>query len=285
MMEFHENEDLESVVTRLESLLSEAIEKIGEKLKNDDLKEEAYKLLEENKRMQSEKTNKELILEHINKVKNFLKKVSDLEREADSKKDRDVEVLREDIGLIEQILEEEIPQSVPQIETAIKKEETVVAEEKLSIEMFLRELETIKEYLRVLSDKIFDLGDELIELKEKVMKLEQVVLGPKEKSLAPKTVTAQPEKKVEEEIVEEAEYGAREIEYLLKDALSVIGRKDENPIKRAIKLEALKILMENKVKELDDYPEELVNQFKKVYSLVTKETKMLREVLKEVLKV
>jgi len=285
MIEFEESEDLDGIVEKLETLLRQAIEKIGEKLKDSELQEEAHKLLEENKRMQMEETDRDLVLKHINRVKNFLKKVSDLESKVDSKKDRDVDILREDIGLIEQILEEEIPQSVPQLETGVKERESIAAEEELSMEMLLRELETIKEYLRVLSDKIFDLGDELIELKEKVMKLERVVLGPSEQKIAPKTTIERSEEELQEAIAEETEYGTRELEYLIKDALSVIGRKDENPIKRAIKLEALKILMENKTQELDEYPDELVYQFKKVYSLVIKETKMLREVLKEVLKV
>jgi len=280
MMGFKENDELKEVVERLGELLKQAIQKLNEKIKNKDLSEKAVELLEENKRMLSENVDREKILDHIERVKSFLTKVKELEERAQN---QDVDILREDIGLIEQILEEEIPQSVPQLEAkSVEVAKKIPIEEELP-ERFLQEIETIKEYLRVLSDKIFDLGDEIIELKEKVIKLEQVVLG--DESTAQKPVKPEPKVDFKEEKISEAGYNIREVEYLIKDALSVIGRKDENPIKRAIKLEALRILMKKKIQEIDEYPNEVAEQFKQVYSLVTKEVKMLRDVLKEVLRV
>ena len=271
-----ESQNLEDILIKLIDIVRELLTTLEKRPPAGELREKTQTLL--NKMTQENKStiDREKIDNYLKTVKGLLNEAKNIRREEEQKQNS--QSLDEDINIIEEILREEMPE-LPTLPsetetTSVETPKEPKVEQKLefSEESDIREeMRKLQEYVKMLSDKMFEIGEELLDLKERVMKIEQII-KPEASVLIP-AVEPEPTKKVIEEIPEEH----REIKELMDEAREILRNPDENELARGIKMEAIKIRMENKLPDLDRFPSEIKNEYEKLLNEINSATAKLRK--------
>ncbi|MGQ4890966.1 MAG: hypothetical protein ACP6IP_00580 [Candidatus Njordarchaeia archaeon] len=270
-----ESQTLEDILLKLTDIVRELLNALEKSRSTDELKEKTGALLNKMSKEDASTINREKIDNYLKTVKSLLNEAKKIKSEKESEPTS--QALDEDVNIIEQILREELPELPPiapeRPEEEHQEEERVVigSEAEIISESDIRaELKHLQEYVKMLSDKMFEMGEELLDLKERVMKIEQI-LNTESAAMLP------PTKKEVETSTAQIPEEYREIRELMNEARDSLKPSDENELARGIKMEAIKIRMENMLPELDHFPSEIKNEFESLLEKLDAATVKLRK--------
>ena len=271
-----ESQTLEDILLKLTDIVRELLNTLEKTQPVGELKEKTESLLSKINQEHASTINREKIDSYLKTVKGLLNEAKKIGSEEVKKQDS--QSLDEDINIIEEILREEIPE-MPLLRSETKtasvetpKETKVERKIELSEESDIREeMKKLQEYVKMLSDKMFEIGEELLDLKERVMKIEQII-KPEAATMIP-VAEPEPAEKVIEEMPEEHS----EIKELMDEAREILSNPDENELARGIKMEAIKIRMEDKLPDLDRFPSKVKNEYESLLNEINSATAKLRK--------
>jgi len=248
-----EEKDLGETLLKLIDIVRDILKLLTKTEGKIELREETNKLLKSLMKEKKEDISRDKLNNYLTSVKNILSKMKHGDKMDKEEKKDEYSDLIDDLNIIHQILEEELPKDI------VVSEKTVVPPVEPDIKELTEELREIKEYIKILSDKLFDLGEEILDIKERVLRLEE-------------------ERAFEEEVLSE---DALFLKNLITEAKDTLTNIKENIIARALKVEALKIRMDKNKNLVQKVPKKIREDFEKIYARLLETSKTLREKIKQ----